>query len=91
MIEMVCGVYGGKGRLIRPSDGPFSLSPGEEKRLVGRGVARYVKEAAEPQEPEGTLQEPPHLGPEKPMRAKKPGKGKNEDSLPELSPEDPVT
>lgn len=45
MIEMICGAYGAKERLIRPADGPFSLSAEEEKRLVERGVARYVQES----------------------------------------------
>ncbi len=48
MIEMICGAYGAKGRLIRPADGPFTLSADEEKRLVQRGVARYVRAYAEP-------------------------------------------
>ena len=42
MIEMTCGAYGGKNGLIRPGDGPFSLSAEEEERLVRRKVARYV-------------------------------------------------
>ena len=45
MVEMICGAYGAKGRLIRPADGPFSLSAEEERRLVNRGVARYVRES----------------------------------------------
>lgn len=97
MIEMICGAYGAKGRLIRPSDGPFSLSAGEEKRLVSRGVARYVQaETPEPDEPDnGGGQEdnadPPPAEPEKPPKSKKPGKGKHEgDAPPDLSPEDPV-
>ena len=52
MIEMTCGAYGAKGRLIRPSDGPFTLSAEEERRLVNRGVARYVREYMEPALPE---------------------------------------
>ncbi|MDE6837189.1 MAG: hypothetical protein K2P33_02200 [Acutalibacter sp.] len=52
MIEMICGAYGAKGRLIRPSDGPFTLSAEEERRLVERGVARYVREYMEPMLPE---------------------------------------
>lgn len=42
MIEIICGVYGGKNGLKRPGDEPFSLSPAEEARLVARKVARYV-------------------------------------------------
>ena len=52
MIEMICGAYGAKGRLIRPSDGPFTLSAEEERRLVNRGVARYVRKYVEPALPE---------------------------------------
>ena len=42
MIQMKSGVYGAKNGMIRPEDGPFSLSEQEEARLVARGVARYV-------------------------------------------------
>lgn len=42
MIEIICGVYGGKNGMKRPGDKPFSLSPAEEARLVARKVARYV-------------------------------------------------
>lgn len=95
MIQMVCGAYGAKGRLIRPADGPFSLSVEEEKRLVNRGVARYVGGAAGPSEPgsEGGQEENPESPqpePEKPPKAKKPGKPKAEDAPPALSPEDVV-
>lgn len=95
MIEMTCGAYGAKGRLIRPADGPFSLSANEEKRLVQRGVARYVQEkAAEPVEPddeEGQEDDsvPPPEEPKKPAKAKKPGNPK-EEPPPDLSPEGPV-
>lgn len=94
MIEMTCGAYGAKGRLIRPADGPFSLSADEEKRLVQRGVARYVREeAVEPLEPDEGGQEeksaPPPEEPKKPGKPKKPGNAKDE-APPELSPEDPV-
>ena len=54
MVQMISGVYGGKDGLKRPSDGPFSLTPAKEARLVARGVARYVltdKEAAAAAEP----------------------------------------
>lgn len=44
MIEIICGVYGGKNGLKRPGDKPFSLSPAEEARLVARKVARYVEQ-----------------------------------------------
>lgn len=44
MIKMISGVYGGVDGLKKPSDGPFSLSPAEEERLVNRGVARYTNE-----------------------------------------------
>jgi len=97
MVEMTCGAYGAKGRLIRPADGPFALSAEEEKRLVNRGVARYVREGtAEPDEPnhkggQAEHAEPPPTEPEKPPKAKKPGKDKREeDAPPHLSPEDPV-
>lgn len=95
MIQMVCGAYGAKGRLIRPADGPFSLSAEEEKRLVSRGVAQYVREAAGPSEPgsEGGQEEnsePLQPEPEKPPKSKKPSKAKAEDAPPVLSPEDPV-
>lgn len=44
MIEIICGVYGGKDGMKRPGDKPFSLSPAEEARLVARKVARYVEQ-----------------------------------------------
>lgn len=46
MIRMKSGVYGKK--MIRPEDGPFSLSAKEEARLVERGVAEYVGESVYP-------------------------------------------
>ena len=85
MVEMVCGAYGAKERLIRPADGPFSLSTEEEKRLVERGVARYVKEA------EGEPAQPPQPEAKKPPKPKNPGKGKDGEAPPDLSPQDPVT
>lgn len=42
MIEIICGVYGGKDGMKRPGDGAFSLPAAEEARLVARKVARYV-------------------------------------------------
>ncbi len=91
MIEMICGAYGAKGRLVRPTDGPFSLSTEEEKRLVGRGVARYVTGGLS--EPEGKAEspEPPQPEMKKPPKQKNPGKEKSEEAPPNLSPEDPVT
>lgn len=60
MIQITSGTYGGKDGMKRSSDGPFSLSPAEEQRLVRRGVARYVltsqEAAAAADEP---VQEPP--------------------------------
>ena len=112
MIEMTCGAYGAKSGLIRPADGPFSLSVEEEQRLVNRGVARYVQEQVEPAppvppvppvpppgEPEGHEDEGskedkaklPQTEPEKPAKAKKPGKTHTDESaLPDLTPEGPV-
>lgn len=92
MVEMVCGAYGAKERLIRPADGPFSLSTEEEKRLVERGVARYVKEAEPPEpEAEGEPAQPPQPEAKKPPKPKNPGKGKDGEAPPDLSPQDPVT
>lgn len=62
MVEMICGAYGAKGRLIRPADGPFSLSAEEEKRLVNRGVARYVREYVESVPPVPPPSEPEESG-----------------------------
>lgn len=42
MIQIICGVYGGKDGVKRPGDKPFTLSPAEEARLVARKVAVYV-------------------------------------------------
>lgn len=47
MIKIVRGVYGylDKDGIVRPkteADGPFSLSPEQEARLVRLGVAQYV-------------------------------------------------
>lgn len=44
MIKMICGACRVNGELKRASDGPFSLHPAEEHRLVGAGVAEYVIE-----------------------------------------------
>lgn len=52
MIKMISGVYGlpvkqpdGRIKVERkgPNDGPFSLAPEKEQRLVDRGVAVYVQ------------------------------------------------
>lgn len=61
MIKMISGIYGmpvkhpGGGITVKgmgPKDGPFSLTPEQEKRLVDRGVAAYVLEpVSEPVEP----------------------------------------
>lgn len=45
MIKIISGVYGAK-QPKTPKDEPFSLSPGEEARLVRRGVAMYVSGTA---------------------------------------------
>lgn len=57
MIQMTFGVYGAKNGMKRASDGPFSLSPEEEARLVARGVAKYV--GAPVEIPAGDAQEKP--------------------------------
>ncbi len=99
MIEMISGAYGAKGRLIRPADGAFSLTPAEEERLVGRGVARYVDTSPEPEPPEpdpeefedrdGVGEADPDPEPAKPSKPKKNNKSKQE-APPDLSPEDVV-
>lgn len=47
MIQMKSGVYGGTKKQMRPEDGPFTLTPEEEARLVKRGVAKYVNDDGE--------------------------------------------
>lgn len=42
MIIITSGVYGGKDGIKTAADGPFSLPPAEEARLVARKVARYT-------------------------------------------------
>lgn len=58
MIEMIAGVYGLRVKAgtntdgtpkyrvkgMGPGDGPFSVDPEKEKRLVSLGLARYVNE-----------------------------------------------
>lgn len=44
MIIITSGVYGGKNGIKTAADGPFSLPPAEEARLVARNVARYTNE-----------------------------------------------
>lgn len=51
MIQMTSGVYGTKHGMKRSSDGPFSLPAAEEARLVNRGVAEYVGEPVQQDEP----------------------------------------
>lgn len=53
MIQIICGVYGGKDGAKRPGDKPFSLSPAEEARLVARKVAVYVNEPTTEPDDEG--------------------------------------
>ena len=62
MIQIVRGVYGylDKDGIVRPkteADGPFSLNPEQEARLVALGVAQYVKNVKIEQEPEETAPE----------------------------------
>ena len=61
MIEMIAGVYGLRVKIgkqadgadkirvkaMGPNDGPFSISPEQEARLVDAGLARYVTEPVE--------------------------------------------
>lgn len=42
MIRMICGACRVGTEIKRASDGPFSLSPAEEERLVRLGVAAYT-------------------------------------------------
>lgn len=59
MIQIICGVYGGKDGAKRPGDKPFSLSPAEEARLVDRKVAVYVNEPTTEPEDEYTPDDAP--------------------------------
>ena len=49
MIKIISGTYGhlidGRVRPKTAASEPFSLTPGEEARLVSRGIAVYVNEA----------------------------------------------
>lgn len=52
MIRMIKGTYGMQNGArvipIRPEDGPFSLEPDQEKRLVNKlGVAEYVDDTTQ--------------------------------------------
>lgn len=47
MIEMICGSTRTADGLKKADSGAFSLSAAAEKRLVERGVAQYVAQAAE--------------------------------------------
>lgn len=62
MIKIVQGVYGflGKDGIVRPkteADEPFELTPEQEARLVKLGVAEYVGNVEEEQEPVETATE----------------------------------
>ena len=61
MIKIVRGVYGflDKNGIVRPkteADEPFELTPEQEARLVKLGVAQYVENVKDEQEPENTEQ-----------------------------------
>lgn len=47
MIQMICGACRVNNALKRAGDGPFSMSPEAEKRLVDAGVAEYAAEIYE--------------------------------------------
>lgn len=56
MIQIIRGVYGYLDRdgIVRPKtedDGPFTLMPEQEERLVRLGVAQYVNSVKLPPEP----------------------------------------
>ena len=56
MIQMTCGACRVGTALKRAVDGPFSLDPASEERLVARGVAVYVVDLTDEvpaDEPEG--------------------------------------
>lgn len=62
MIKIVQGVYGflDKNGIVRPkteTDEPFELAPEQEARLVNLGVAQYVGNVKDEQEPEETAPE----------------------------------
>lgn len=62
MIKIVQGVYGflDKDGIVRPkteADEPFELSAEQEARLVNLGVAQYVGNVKDEQEPEETAPE----------------------------------
>ena len=59
MIKIVHGVYGyvDKNGIVRPkteTDEPFELSAEQEARLVRLGIAQYVVNVKDEQEPEDT-------------------------------------
>lgn len=54
MIRLISGACRVGNKLMRPSDGSFALSQGEEAYLVSRGVARYAEDLADSQ----TVQKP---------------------------------
>lgn len=60
MIQMICGACRVGIALKRAGDGPFSLDPAGEERLVARGVAVYVVDLTDEvpaDEPEGAAGE----------------------------------
>lgn len=62
MIKIVKGVYGfmDKNGMVRPktaADEPFALLPEQEARLVKLGIAQYVEDVKDAQEPEETATE----------------------------------
>lgn len=62
MIKIVQGVYGflDENGIVRPkteADEPFELTPEQEARLVNLGVAQYVGNVKDEQEPEETAPE----------------------------------
>lgn len=56
MIRLISGACRVGNKLVRPADGPFALSEGEEEYLVSRGVAKYTEAPVDCQ----TVQESTH-------------------------------
>lgn len=70
MIKMISGIYGmpvkhpdGRTTIkgMGPNDGPFSLAPEKEQRLVDRKVAVYAQSPVVHEQPQGSPEQEPEM------------------------------
>ena len=103
MIKIIKGTYGyeykaGRVKNVTSADGPISLDPQAEKRLVEKKIAEYVTDAPLPSDDD--IAEEKEIAPVQTKPAKKTGKKAKakavtieeeaDEEAPELLAEDPV-